>query len=156
MHTFANLIHANFRIPSTDYADVFKITQSLTRNHADLLRAFRLMLFNVATHNRDDHAKNFAFTLDDQTGHWSLAPAYDLTFSPGPGGEHSSTVLGEGRRPLRGHCLKLAEQFGLKPRETSPIIEQVDAAVSRWQEFADEALCPKKIAAAIGTCFQHG
>jgi len=156
MHTFANLIHANFRIPSTDYADLFKITQSLTRNHADLLRAFRLMLFNVATHNRDDHAKNFAFTLDDQTGHWSLAPAYDLTFSPGPGGEHSSTVLGEGRRPLRGHCLKLAEQFGLKPRETSPIIEQVDAAVSRWPEFADEALCPKKIAAAIGTCFQHG
>jgi serine/threonine-protein kinase HipA len=155
MHTFANLIHANFRIPSTDYTDVFKVTQALSRNHADLLRAFRLMLFNVATHNRDDHAKNFAFTLDDQTGEWSLAPAYDLTYSPGPGGEHSSTVLGEGRRPLRVHCLQLAEQFGLKPRETSPIIEQVNAAVSRWSAFAEEARCPKKIAATIGTCLHN-
>ena len=150
MHTFANLIHANFRIPSTDYADVLKVTQALARDHVDLLRAFRLMLFNVATHNRDDHAKNFAFTLDDRTGAWSLAPAYDLTFSPGPGGEHSSTILGEGRRPLRAHCLNLAGQFGLKPRETTPIIEQVNAAVFRWPEFAAEALCPMKTAARIG------
>jgi serine/threonine-protein kinase HipA len=156
MHTFANLIHTNFRIPATDYADVFKVTQALSRNHADMVRAFRLMLFNVVAHNRDDHAKNFAFLLDDRTGEWSLAPAYDLTYSPGPGGEHSSTVLGEGRRPLRSHCLKLAEQFGLKPRETSPIIDQVNAAVSRWPAFAEEAHCPKKIAAAIGACFHHG
>ncbi len=89
MHTFANLIHANFRIPSTDYADLFKVTQALTRNHADLLRLFRLMLFNIAAHNRDDHSKNFAFTLDDTTGEWAFAPAYDLTYSPGPGGEHT-------------------------------------------------------------------
>lgn len=150
MHTFANLIHANFRIPSTDYADLFKVTQALTRNHADLLRLFRLMLFNIAAHNRDDHAKNFAFTLDDQTGEWSLAPAYDLTHSPGPGGEHTTTILGEGRQPTRDHCLKLATQFGLKPRETSPIIDQVNAAITRWPHFADQASCTKKIATTIG------
>lgn len=150
MHTFANLIHANFRIPSTDYADLFKVAQALTRNHADLLRLFRLMLFNIAAHNRDDHAKNFAFTLDDQTGEWSPAPAYDLTHCPGPGGEHTTTILGEGRQPTREHCLKLAAQFGLKPRETSPIIDQVNAATTRWPRFADEASCTKKVAATIG------
>jgi serine/threonine-protein kinase HipA len=150
MHTFANLIHVNFRIPSTDYADLFKVTKALTRNHADLLRLFRLMLFNIAAHNRDDHAKNFAFTLDDRTGEWGLAPAYDLTHSPGPGGEHTTTILGEGRRPSREHCLKLAEQFGLKPRETNPIIEQVNAAMTRWPHFADRAGCTKKIVATIG------
>jgi len=150
MHTFANLIHANFRIPSTDYADLFKVTQALTRNHADLLRLFRLMLFNIAAHNRDDHAKNFAFTLDDQTGEWSLAPAYDLTHSPGPGGEHTTTILGEGRQPTRNHGLKLAAQLGLKPRETSPIIDQVNAAITRWPRFAEQASCTKKIATAIG------
>lgn len=149
MHTFANLIHANFRIPSTDYADLFKITQALTRNHADLLRLFRLMLFNIGAHNRDDHAKNFAFTLDDQTGDWSLAPAYDLTHSPGPGGEHTNTILGEGRHPTREHCLKLADQFGLKPRETNPILEQVNAVIARWPDFAEEANCTKKIANII-------
>jgi serine/threonine-protein kinase HipA len=151
MHTFANLVHANFRIPSTDYADLFKVTQALTHNHADLLRLFRVMLFNIAAHNRDDHAKNFAFTLDDQIGEWSLAPAYDLTHSPGPGDEHTTTILGEGRQPTREHCLKLAAQFGLKPHETGPIIDQVNAAITRWPRFADQASCTKKIAISIGT-----
>ena len=36
VHTFANLVHANFRIPSTDYADLLKVTSILTRNHADV------------------------------------------------------------------------------------------------------------------------
>jgi serine/threonine-protein kinase HipA len=150
MHSFANLIHANFRIPSTDYVDLFKVTQVLTRNHADLLRLFRLMLFNVAAHNRDDHAKNFAFALDDQTGEWSLAPAYDLTWCPGPGGEHTTTIIGEGRRPTREHCLKLADQFGLKPRQTGPIIDQINAAITRWPQFADQASCTNKITTRIG------
>jgi len=150
MHTFANLIHANFRIPSTDYADLFKVTQALTRNHADLLRLFRLMVFNIAAHNRDDHAKNFAFILDDQTGEWSLAPAYDLTHASGPGGEHTTAILGEGRHPTREHCLKLADRFGLKPRETSPIIDQVNAAITRWPKFANAACCTKKMATSIG------
>lgn len=150
MHTFTNLIHANFRIPSTDYADLFKVTQALTRNHADLLRLFRRMLFNVAARNRDDLAKNFAYTLDDQTGEWSLAPAYDLVHSPGPGGEHTTTVLGEGRQPTRAHCLKLADQFGLKSSETHPIIDQVNAAITRWPYFADRAACTKKLASTIG------
>ena len=150
MHTFANLVHVNFRIPATDYADLLKVTRALTRNHADLLRLFRLMLFNIAAHNRDDHAKNFAFTLDDQTGEWSLAPAYDLTYSPGPGGEHTTTILGEGRQPTRGHCLKLADQFGLKPGETRPIIDQVNTAISHWRQFAEQAGCAKKMVVAIG------
>jgi serine/threonine-protein kinase HipA len=93
---------------------------------------------------------------DDQTGDWSLSPAYGLPCSSGPGGEHSSNVLGEGRRPLRSHCLKLAEQFGLKPRETGPIMDQVSAAVSRWPAFAEEAGCPKKTVAAIGAWFDLG
>jgi len=32
-----------------------------------------------------------------------LAPAYDLTHSHGPGGEHSTNILGEGRQLTRAH-----------------------------------------------------
>ena len=96
VHTFGNLIHANFRIPSTDYADLMKVTSALTRNHQDVRQVFRRMVFNIAAHNRDDHAKNFAFIMNPR-GEWSLSPAYDLGFAPGPGGEHTMTVLGEGR-----------------------------------------------------------
>ena len=147
-HTFANLIHSNLRIPPTDYADLFKVTRSLTRKHPDLLRLFRLMVF--AAHNRDDHAKNFSFVLDDQAGEWSLALAYDLTYCPGPGGEHTATILGEGRQPTREHCLKLAAQFDLKPRETSPIIEQVNPAIAGWPGFACQTDCTKKMPFTLG------
>jgi serine/threonine-protein kinase HipA len=72
VHTFGNLIQANFRIPSVDYADLFKVTWILTRNHQDLVRVFRRMVFNVKTHNRDNHVKNFAFILLDTSGRWTL------------------------------------------------------------------------------------
>lgn len=143
VHTFGNMVHANFRIPSTDYADLLKVTRGLTRNHQDVLRVYRRMAFNIAAHNRDDHAKNFAFMLNND-GEWSLTPAYDLTFSPGPGGEHMTTVLGEGRQPSREHCLVLADRFGIKPREAASIFDQINTAVTRWPDFAGEAGCTKK------------
>ena len=150
VHTFANLVHVDFRLPTTDYADLFRITRALTKNHQDVLGLFRRMVFNVAACNRDDHAKNFAFLLDDETSDWSLSPAYDLTFSPGPGGEHTTTLLGEGRRPTRTHCLSLARKSGVRDDESARIIEEVNAAIRRWSDFADQARCPKRAAAQAG------
>jgi len=150
VHTFGNLIHANFRVPSTDYADLMKVTSALTRNHQDLLRVFRQMVFNIAAHNRDDHAKNFAFLMSE-AGEWSLSPAYDLGFAPGPGGEHAMTVAGEGRAPTRDHVLQLAKQFDLKSKDAARIIDEVNAAVTKWSSFADEAGCTKKTTRAIGS-----
>jgi serine/threonine-protein kinase HipA len=143
VHTFGNLIQTNFRIPSTDYAELLKVTRSLTRNHQDVLAAFRQMVFNIASHNRDDHAKNFAFIMNP-TGEWSLAPAYDLGFAPGPGGEHSMSVLGEGRNPGRDQVLPLAEQVGIGRKEALGTINQVNAALARWPELADAAGCTKR------------
>ncbi len=144
VHTFGNLVHSNFRIPSADYADLLKATAILTRNHQDVLRCFRRMVFNVLAHNRDDHVKNFAFILDDrigsagsgQHGDWSLTPAYDLLFTPGPGGEHSMTIAGEGRTPARQHIHKLAVQAGISRREADSIIIEVQDAVTRWPDIA--------------------
>jgi serine/threonine-protein kinase HipA len=139
LHTFGNLIQVNFRIPSSDYADLLKATSLLTRNHHDVLRAFRRMVFNVLAHNRDDHVKNFAFLLDDATGQWSLSPAYDLLYTPGPGGEHTMTVAGEGRAPGRAQMLTLAERAGIPRRDADRIIEEVRSAVGRWKRLAARA-----------------
>lgn len=147
VHTFGNLIHSNFRIPSADYADLLKATSFLTRNHQDVLRAFRRMAFNVLAHNRDDHVKNFAFLMDDligsagsgKGGDWSLSPAYDLSFTAGPGGEHSMTLAGEGRNPTRSHMLKLAEQADVSRRDADAIIAEVQDAIARWPAYAVNA-----------------
>jgi len=138
-HSFGNLIHADFRVPSCDYLDLLKVTALLTRDHGEVLKAFRRMVFNVYAHNRDDHAKNFAFLLDAGTGQWSLTPAYDLTFSPGPGGEHSMTVAGEGRAPGPDHFLRLARERDVSRAEASAIMDEVWTAVDRWPEFARQA-----------------
>jgi len=148
VHTFANLIHANFRIPSTDYADLFKVAQVLTRNHQDILELFRRMMFNIASHNRDDHAKNFAFVMDKE-GEWSLSPCYDITYSEGIGGEHTMSVLGEGKNPTIELCIQIALQFGVKKKIANSIIDEVQSAVDDWKKFAKEAGCETKIANEI-------
>ncbi|MFH2008061.1 MAG: HipA domain-containing protein, partial [bacterium] len=151
VHTFGNLIHADFRIPSSDYGDLLKVTSVLTRNHTDVVAAFRHMVFNVATHNRDDHVKNFAFLLDDVTGEWSLSPAYDLTFASGPGGEHCMTVAGEGRHPGRRHILQLARQHGIASKAATIVIDEVRATVDAWPRFAEQATVHPDAAAQIAT-----
>lgn len=139
MHTFGNLIQANFRIPSCDYADLLKATHLLTRDRLAVHSIFRQMVFNVAAHNRDDHAKNFAFLLDAATGEWRPSPAYDLCFSRGPGGEHTTTLCGEGRSPTSTHMLELARRFDLDPSACRTVIDEVQQAVGTWRELAEQA-----------------
>ncbi|MEK7384453.1 MAG: type II toxin-antitoxin system HipA family toxin [Elusimicrobiota bacterium] len=139
VHTFGNLIQSNFRVPTADYADLLKAASVLTRNHQDVLRALRRMVFNVSAHNRDDHVKNFAFLMDDASGDWALSPAYDLLYAPGPGGEHSMTLVGEGRNPGQAHIFRLAEQAGVTHPQTAAIIDEVRSAVERWKVLADQA-----------------
>jgi serine/threonine-protein kinase HipA len=155
VHTFGNLIHVNFRIPSCDYRQLLEVTRILTRNHREVLEAYRRMAFNVLAHNRDDHVKNFAFRMT-VGGDWELAPAYDLVLTPGPAGEHTMTVAGEGRAPARNHLLQLAAPAGISESEASEILEQVAAAAARWRTHAREAgagpKSARKVEKAIGGC----
>jgi serine/threonine-protein kinase HipA len=155
VHTFGNLIHADFRIPSCDYGQLLEVTRVLTKNHRDVLECYRRMVFNVLAHIRDDHVKNFAFRMTDG-GEWELAPAYDLVFAPGPGGEHTMTVAGEGRAPGRSHLLRLAPAAEISRREAEAILEEVASAVSGWRRHAHAAgvgpRTAKAVEAAIREC----
>ena len=102
------------------------------------------MVFNVLSSNRDDHVKNFSFIFDDVTAQWALSPAYDLTFSVGPGGEHSTTVAGEGRAPAKSHFKKLAKLYGISGKELGEIIGDVAGAVEHWPDFARKAGVSKR------------
>src|SRR5436305_6921468 len=50
VHTFGNLIQANFRIPSCDYRQLLEVTRILKKNHQDVLECYLRMVFNVLTH----------------------------------------------------------------------------------------------------------
>jgi serine/threonine-protein kinase HipA len=146
VHTLAGLIHEDFRFPTLDYDTVLTLTNHLTKNMQELERAFRLACFNVLSHNRDDHAKNISYCMN-QLGEWKLSPAYDLTFSSGPGGEQSTTVLGEGKHPSIKHLLSLAHKHHIK--EGSQIINEVREAISQWKTFAKLAHLSSKTTNAL-------
>jgi len=137
MHTLSGLLHADYRIPNCDYSDFLKATWLLCEDAKQVLEGFRLMTFNVMTHNRDDHTKNFAFLLEN--GQWRLAPAYDLTFSTGIAGEHTMTIGGEGANPNKSNLLDVANKLDIPHVSANKIIEEVHDAVSQWSEFAEEA-----------------
>lgn len=138
VHTLCGLLHADHRTPSLGYADLLKVTRWLTRDQRQVDQMFRRMVFNVLANNRDDHSRNFAFLMD-AAGRWRVSPAYDLTFSSGPGGEHWMSVAGEGRNPGVPHMLAVAAEAGVDKRQAERIIEGVREAVARWGEFAREA-----------------
>lgn len=141
-HTLSGLLHADHRIPSLDYESVIKATSILTKNAFETEKQFRNSVFNVFAYNRDDHAKNFSFLMD-QNGVWTVSPAYDLTFSSGPGGEHCTTILGNGRNPGTNDLLKLAEVAKINKQKAILIIDQVKEAISKWRQFAEEASVSK-------------
>ena len=72
-------------------------------------------------------------------GEWSLSPAYDLIYSPGPGGEHSMTVLGEGKAPTKADIYKVGEKHGIKKKTIGLIIDKVSDAANNFQTYAKAA-----------------
>lgn len=135
MHTVSGLVHSNFRFPSLDYEDLLSLTGVLTKDIREVEKMFRLAVFNVMAHNRDDHAKNFSFLMNE-FGEWKLSPAYDLTFSSGPGGEQSTMVMGEGRSVTVKHLTKLGSEAKLSKEFIENVIEQTTSALSKWSNLS--------------------
>lgn len=138
MATASGLLQASHRAATLTYEHLHKLTLILTRDQGEVERMFRHMVFNVLARNRDDHAKNHGFLMDAQ-GRWTVSPAYDLTLSAGPGGEHSADIAGEGRNPGQSHMLQLARRASIPPARAQEIVGAVRAAVSGWRLHADEA-----------------
>tara|TARA_R110002049_G_scaffold172683_1_gene339461 strand:- start:435 stop:1691 length:1257 start_codon:yes stop_codon:yes gene_type:complete len=135
MHSMAGLTHDNFRRSSIDYGHIIDTAYTLEQSAAARKKVLRLAAFNIYSHNRDDHSKNFSWLMDD-SGIWTLAPAYDLTYSSTAIDEHSTRVAGEGANPGRKNILTLAEEFSIsKPSE---MIEEVQEAISEWPKIAKE------------------
>ena len=134
-HSASGLLYADFRQPSLDYSGLIALTRSVTRDRREVSAMFALAAFNVLAHNRDDHARQFTFLME-RDGLWRLAPAYDLTFSPGPGGEHSTSIMGQGKRITRHHLLELGKYADLSAPAAGRVVDRVAAAVADWDRFA--------------------
>jgi serine/threonine-protein kinase HipA len=129
----AGLVHDNFRISNIDYGRIIYVAYKLEQSVVAREKVLRLAAFNIYSHNRDDHSKNFSWLMD-QSGKWTFAPAYDLTSSSSSIYEHSTRVGDEGANPGRKHIIELAKEFSInKPAQ---IINQVQGAIAQWPSIA--------------------
>lgn len=125
MHSVAGLLETSHRIPNLDYNILMKLTLELTKDFALVEQMYLRMCFNVFTHNRDDHSKNFAFLYDESEEAWVLSPAYDLTYSYSFGGEHATAVNGNGLNPGFNELIAVGKSIGMKERDAKRKAEAV-------------------------------
>jgi serine/threonine-protein kinase HipA len=137
LHTAAGALNSDFRYPTVDYISLLRLTRLMTKDQREVEKAFLQCVFNVTFNNRDDHAKNFSFLLDEKKN-WKLTPAYDLTFSSGPGGEHQMDICGEGKNPSREHLLQLALKSGIDKKKAIIYLDQVCNIALTFKKFATE------------------
>ncbi|MGL4483469.1 MAG: type II toxin-antitoxin system HipA family toxin [Anaerovoracaceae bacterium] len=124
--------------PSLDYNDLMNLTLQMTRDFSEVEKLFRIMCFNVYSHNRDDHGKNFSFLYDEDNGIWKLTPAYDLTYSNSIYGEHATSVNGEGKNPSTSDIIEVAAKVGYSKRKAKIIAKEIEeivkASLSKYME----------------------
>lgn len=141
----------DFRVRDThDYAQLLDTVNLLGLPPETRTEVLRRAAFNVFACNRDDHTKNHAFLMD-QSGQWSLSPAYDLTFAYHPDSywtaRHLMGVGGEFAAPRRADLERLGDAWAV------PLIgrtlDAVADAVAAWPDFATQAGVDQARSAAI-------
>jgi serine/threonine-protein kinase HipA len=151
MQSLCGLRHFDFnQVGYYSYEQVFETMRILRLPYPEAEQLFLRMVFNVLARNCDDHTKNFAFLMD-QTGKWSLSPAYDICYAYRPGSlwvsAQSLMVNGKRENISDADFLEVARQMNIKKPEEK--IESVKAAVRRWIEFANEVSVEDRLRDAI-------
>jgi serine/threonine-protein kinase HipA len=143
MQSLGGLAHFDFNQPGAySYEQALLTIRQLKLPMAAVEEQFRRMVFNVVARNQDDHVKNIAFLMNKQ-GEWSLAPAFDMTYSYNPSGSwtgtHQMTLNGKRDGFRRGDFEACAKSALMKRGRAATIVDEVTAAVNRWPEFAAKA-----------------
>lgn len=128
MVSVSGLLETSHRVPNLDYNILMQLTLQLTRNYEEIKKLFKWMCFNVFAHNRDDHSKNFSYLYKD--GEWHLSPAYDLTYSNSIGGEHATTVNGNGMAPDIYDILEVAKKAKMDEKKALADAEAIQEIVN--------------------------
>jgi serine/threonine-protein kinase HipA len=127
----------DWTVPQIDYGNLLRLVRRVTRSQAEVEQMLRRMVFNVVAHNRDDHAKQHAFIYGEDR-RWHLAPAYDLSYSAGPNGQHYLAVAGEAGDVDADAIRRTADAQDVNRRRLSTIVTDVLDAVERFEQFASD------------------
>ncbi len=154
VQSLGSLAHYDFnQAGAYSYEQALRVIDRLGLGKDAAEEQFRRMAFNIVARNQDDHVKNIAFLMD-RSGRWSLSPAFDVTYSYNPAGRwtgaHQMTLNGKRDGFAVDDFVACARNAALKRGRATAILGEVEQAVSRWREFAEEAGVPGKTTRRIG------
>ena len=143
MQSLCALAHYDFnQAGAYAYEQALQVIRRLGLPMSAVEEQFRRMVFNIVGRNQDDHVKNIAFLMD-KAGHWSLSPAFDMTYSFQPTGKwtsvHQMTLNGKRDGFVLEDFKACARAAAMKRGRAESIITEVRAVISRWREYAEEA-----------------
>lgn len=146
MQSLCALAHFDFNIAGAySYEQALFVIRQLGLPMQAIEQMFRRMVFNVMARNQDDHVKNIAFLMDKK-GQWSLAPAFDVTYSYNPQGtwtaSHQMSVNGKRDDFVLDDFRACARTAAMKRGRAETIIDEVRTVVARWPDYADAAGVP--------------
>lgn len=143
MQSLGAIAHYDFNMPGThSYEQAADVIYRLGMGQKEVEQLFRRMVFNIAARNQDDHVKNISFLMD-RNGIWSLAPAYDVTYAYDRTNHwlsrHQMSVNGKLDNITMNDVLSCGKRMNISKNKIRKITEEVNAAVGRWQMFAENA-----------------
>lgn len=146
MQSLSALAHYDFNMAGAySYEQAFLAMRQLQLPMQAIEQQFRRMVFNIVARNQDDHVKNIAFLMD-KSGEWSLSPAFDMTYSFNPSGawtaSHQMTLNGKRDQFTMEDFKACAKTASMKRGRAAKIVAEVQAAVSQWKLFAEQAGVP--------------
>ena len=121
------------------YLDIVDfIIQGCCDVEKNLHELYRRVAFNICIGNSDDHFRNHGFLLTPKG--WTLSPTYDMNPTLN---EHQSLLINESSnkadiRVLLDSC----ESYMINKEEAEIIIQDVQAAVSKWENLAIQLQIP--------------
>lgn len=143
MQSLAAMAHLDFnQAGAHGYEQAFDTMRRLDMPASETAEMYRRMVFNVIARNQDDHVKNIAFLMD-RSGTWSLAPAFDMTYSYQPSGlwtsSHQMTINGKRDNFVLDDFLACGKSALLKRGQARAILNETRQVISRWRDYADQA-----------------
>ena len=149
MQSLCALAHYDFNLAGAySYEQALLVMRQLQLPMQSIEQQFRRMAFNIVARNQDDHVKNIAFLMNKE-GEWSLAPAFDVTYSFNPSGAwtaaHQMTMNGKRDRFTMDDFNACARSASMKRGRAATIVAEVQATASKWRSFAEQAGLPEAV-----------
>jgi len=160
MQSLCALAHYDFNLAGAySYEQALLAMRQLGLPMSAIEQQFRRMVLNIVIRNQDDHVKNIAFLMD-KAGNWSLAPAFDVTYSYNPEGlwtaRHQMSMNGKREDFELDDFRACARSASMKKGRAESIVSEVIEVASRWPEYAEQAGVPEATMRKIQTAMRLG